>query len=126
MAIGGAAIANTRLAHGHRPYAGLNGPLWHMPMAHQTPAAIIRRKMSMSRKSLGDFGFYRLSQQSTRSIAQSFGQRIGKVTRLAQGDDGMVFHGVSILQWICGWLSPPRYAASLSQLRHQLSRITPI
>ena len=89
LGMSGAAIANTRLAHGRRPYAGLDGPLWHMPVAHQTLAAIIRRQMSINPKSLGDFGFYSLSQQSTRPHCAELRSADRKVTRLAQGDDGM-------------------------------------
>jgi hypothetical protein len=78
-----------------------------MAVAYQTPAAIIRGQMSVGRKSFGNLGFDSLGKQGTRPIAQSFGQRIGAVTRLAQGDDLIVFHGVSILICICGWLTPP-------------------
>jgi hypothetical protein len=72
----------------------------------QTPAAIIHRQMGMGRKGIGDLGFDGLRQQSTRSVAENLGQRIGNLARLAQGDDFILFHGVSILIWICGWLTP--------------------
>jgi hypothetical protein len=68
-----------------------------MSMTHQTPVAVIRRQMGVSRKRFGDLGFDRLRQQGTRSIAQDLGQRIGDLARLAQADDFIVYHGVSIL-----------------------------
>jgi hypothetical protein len=78
-----------------------------MPVAHQTPPAIIPRQMGVSRKRLGDLSFNCLRQQGTRAIAQDLGQRIGDLARLAQGDDLILFHGVSILVGICGRLTPP-------------------
>jgi hypothetical protein len=48
-----------------------------MSVTHQTPPAIIRRQMGVSRKRLGNLGFDRLRQQGARAIAQHLGQRIG-------------------------------------------------
>jgi hypothetical protein len=68
-----------------------------MSVTNQTPMAIIRRQMGVSRKRLGNLGFDRLRQQGARAIAQDLGQRIGDLARLAQGEDLILFHGVSIL-----------------------------
>ena len=87
---------------------GLDRPFRHMPMTYQTLAAIIRRQMGMSRKRFGNLDFDRLRQQGAGAIAQDLGQWIGDLAQLAQGDDLILFHGVSILVWICGWLTPPR------------------
>jgi hypothetical protein len=58
-----------RLAHRHRPDAGLEGALRHMTVPDQTPAAIIRHQMGVSRKGLGDLRFDGLRQKGTRSVA---------------------------------------------------------
>jgi hypothetical protein len=78
-----------------------------MAVPDQTLAAIIRCQVSVGGKRLGHFGFDGLGQQGPCAIAQNLGQRIGNLARLAQGDDFILFHGVSILIWICGWLPPP-------------------
>jgi hypothetical protein len=31
-------------------------------------------------------------------------KRVGELSRLAQGDNLIVLHGVSILIWMCGWV----------------------
>jgi hypothetical protein len=121
-------IADTRLTYRHRPDAGLDRPFRHMSMTHQTPAAIIRRQVGMSRKRFGDLRFNRLRQQGTRSVTENLGQRIGDLARLAQGDDFILFHGVSILVWICGWpipplITPPSFPAPSPTLPHS-SRIS--
>jgi hypothetical protein len=120
------AVAHARLADFDRTDTGLDGAFRHLTVPHKTLAAVFRGETGMGGKQLGDLGFNGVSQKLPRAAAQDFGQRIGEFTRLAQGDDGIVFHGVSILSRICGWLSPPRYAASLSQDRHQASGIAQI
>jgi hypothetical protein len=46
------------------------------------------------------------------SLAQHVGQQIFEFPWLAQGDNGVVLHGVSLLREMWSASSPPRYAAS--------------
>jgi hypothetical protein len=96
-----------------------------MAVAHQATTAILRGEMGMGRESFGNFGLNRLRQQGTRAVAQRLGQRIGDVARLAQGDDIILFHGVSILQWMLHRLSPSLIRRLPFPAHHQLSRIAP-
>jgi hypothetical protein len=68
LIIRAATIADAWLTHRHRPDAGLDCPFRHMPVAHQTPSAVICRQMGVSRKRFGDLGFARLRQQGARTI----------------------------------------------------------
>jgi hypothetical protein len=97
-----------------------------MAVANNTLAAILRGEMDMGGERLGNFRLDGLGKQLPRAFAQDFGKGIGKLTRLTQADDGIGFHGVSILSGCVAGSSPPRYAAPLSQPSHQHSRITPI
>lgn len=97
-----AAGASRKTGCAHHPYRDREREAGAPP-----PAAVLRGEMSVSRKRFGDLGFDRLGKQGMRAIAQDLGERIGDLTRLAQGDDFIVFHGVSILIWMCGRLPPP-------------------
>jgi hypothetical protein len=92
-----AAIANPRLADLDRADAGLDGPLRQMTVPHEPLPAVIRGKVSVGREEIGDFGLDGLGEKRARTVAQHFGQRIGEFSRLAQGDNCIIFHGVSFL-----------------------------
>jgi hypothetical protein len=75
-----------------------------MTVPNKTLTAVPGREIGMGHQTFGDLSFDRLRQKLARAIAQHFGKRIGKLSRLAQGDNLIVLHGVSILFWMCGWL----------------------
>jgi hypothetical protein len=75
-----------------------------MAVPHKALKAVFGREMGMGRQTFGKLGFDGLGQKLTRTVAQDFSERIGELSRLAQGDNLIVLHGVSILIWICGWL----------------------
>jgi hypothetical protein len=75
-----------------------------MAVPNETLSAIVCGEMRMGGKAFGKFGFNSLRQKLARSVPQNLGERIGKLSRLAQGDNLIVLHGVSILLWMCGWL----------------------
>jgi hypothetical protein len=82
-------------------------------MTHQTLPAILGGQVGMGRKEIGNFGFNRLDQKLASTLAQHVAQQIFEFPWLAQGNNGIVAHGVSLLREM--WLassSPPRYAAS--------------
>jgi hypothetical protein len=71
---------------------------------HKALTAILNREMGIGCQAFREFGFDSLGQKLARSVSQNLGERIGKLSRLAQGDNLIVLHGVSILLWMCGWL----------------------
>ena len=77
----------------------------------------------MSGEKCRDLGLYCLRQKLARPVAQNIGERIGKVSRLAQVTT-LAWRIRSFLGRVAG-SSPPRYAASLIPRRHQLSCIAP-
>src|SRR5712664_3564095 len=54
-----------------------------------------------------DLGLDRLGQQSTRPIAQDFGELIVDVSWLNQLDDVIFGHGISLLRWRSGGVKHP-------------------
>src|ERR1700756_2854127 len=54
-----------------------------------------------------DPGLDRLGQQSTRPIAQDFGELIVDVSWLNQLDDVIFGHGISLLRWRSGGVKHP-------------------
>jgi hypothetical protein len=92
------------LADSHRADPGLDRPFRHMAVPNETLSAIVCGEMRMGGKAFGKFGFNSLRQKLARSVPQNLGERIGKLSRLAQGNNLIVLHGVSILFWMCGWL----------------------
>src|SRR5882762_7003169 len=54
-----------------------------------------------------DLGLDRLGQQSTRPIAQDFGELIVDVSWLNQLDDAIFGHGISLLRWRSGGVKHP-------------------
>ena len=92
---------------------GLDRPFRHMAVTHQTPVAIIRHQIGLSRKRFGDLDFDRLRPQGARHCGGP--RSVDRRSRpLAQGDDPIRFHGVSILVWTCGWLTLPLFAEWLN------------
>lgn len=92
-----------------------------MAVPDQTLTAVLRREMGIGFQRFGELGFNRLGQKLARSIAQDFSERIGELSGLAQGDNLIVFHGVSILIWICGWLhhrhdTPPPFPRPVTNI----------
>jgi hypothetical protein len=55
-------------------------------------------------QAFGEFGFNCLRQKLARAIPQHLGEWIGQLSRRAQGDNRIVFHGVSIRLGMCGGL----------------------
>src|SRR5581483_2717980 len=56
---------------------------------------------------VSDLGLDRLGQQSTRPIAQDFGELIVDVSWLNQLDDVIFGHGISLLRWRSGGVKHP-------------------
>jgi hypothetical protein len=85
-----------------------------MAMSNQTLPAILGGQIGMGCKEVSNFGFNRLSQELTRSLPQHVGQQIFEFPWLEKGNNGILFHGVSLLAGRCGWLHhrhdtpPPR------------------
>jgi hypothetical protein len=75
-----------------------------MAVPHKALKAVFSREMGIGFQAFGKLGFNSLGQKLARSVPQNLGERIGKLPRLAQGDNLIVVHGVSILLWMCGWL----------------------
>jgi hypothetical protein len=117
LAIGGATIANPRLAHGRPPDGCLGGPFRHMPVARQAQAAVVRSEMSMGRESFGNLGFHRLRQQRTRTVAQHLGQWIGDVAHWCKAMTSSSSMGYQSLKWMHDRLSPSLIPTSLFQPR---------
>ena len=68
-------------------------------MADDTLATVLGPKIAMIVEELGNLGLDGLRQQSARSIAQTFGERILKGFWLNQIGDVIVWHGISLLWW---------------------------
>jgi hypothetical protein len=83
-----------------------------MAVAHQTLPAILGGQVRMGGKKVRHLGFDRSSQELARSLAQHVGQQIFEFPWLAQGNNGIVLQGVSLLREMWSASSPPRYAAS--------------
>src|SRR5712672_1907068 len=61
----------------------------------------------MLAKKVRDLGLDRLGQQSTRPIAQDFGELIVDVSWLNQLDDVIFGHGISLRRWRSGGVKHP-------------------
>jgi hypothetical protein len=68
-----------------------------MTVPHNALTAVPGREIGMGHQTFGDLSFDRLGQKLARAITQHLGERIGKLSRLAQGNNLIVLHGVSIL-----------------------------
>src|SRR5207302_10848421 len=69
---------------------------------HDAPVAVRSLQIGMLAEKVRDLGLDRLGQQSTRSIAQDFGELIVDVSWLNQLDDVIFGHGISLLRWRSG------------------------
>jgi hypothetical protein len=94
------------------PDPRLNGSFRQMAVAHQTLPAILGGQVRMGGKKVRHLGFDRSSQELAHSLAQHVGQQIFEFPWLAQGNNGIVLQGVSLLREMWSASSPPRYAAS--------------
>jgi hypothetical protein len=54
---------------------------------HKALTAILNREMGIGCQAFREFDFDSLGQKLARSVPQNLGERIGKLSRLAQGDN---------------------------------------
>src|SRR6185436_15499764 len=76
-------------------------------VAHDALVAVRSLQIAMLAEKVRDLGLDRLGQQSTRSIAQDFGELIVDVSWLNQLDDVIFGHGISLLRWRSGGVKHP-------------------
>src|SRR5262245_35934636 len=77
-------------------------------------------QVSISAEKFGDLGLDGLRKQRMRSIAQNIGELIIECSWLNQLGDGIVRHGISLLQWRSGGSSTPTICRLTDSRRHQL------
>jgi hypothetical protein len=102
-----AAVTHARAAHGDRADAGHDLTLGQMPVAYQSPAAIIGELIGMAAEQARNLGLDRLRQKRSRAVAQNLGQRIAKSSWLRELENISVGHGVSLLCWRSGGVEHP-------------------
>src|SRR5215207_3098322 len=78
-----------------------------MAMAHQPLTAVFGLSVGMAAEEGCDLGLDGLRQQSSRALAQNFGERVGERCWLDQLDDIILGHGVSLLRWRSGGFEHP-------------------
>src|SRR5690242_12886835 len=78
-----------------------------MPVAYQSPAAIIGELIGMAAEQARNLGLDRLRQKRSRAVAQNLGQRIAKSSWLRELEKIRVGHGVSLLRWRSGGVEHP-------------------
>src|SRR5262245_34870573 len=106
--IGGSfAIAHTGLAYGNRSYACHHLALGQMAVTDNAAVALASLQISISVEEIHNLGLDRMRKQRMRSIAQDFGELIGECSWLNQFRDGIVRHGISLLQWRSGGFKHP-------------------
>src|SRR6202035_1814908 len=76
-------------------------------VAHDALVAVRSLQIAMLAEKVRDLGLDRLGQQSTRTIAQDFGELIVDVSWLNQLDDVIFGHGISLLRWRSGGVKHP-------------------
>src|SRR6266851_1831633 len=101
----GLAIAYTRLTDGDRTDTGHHLAFRQVTVAHDALVAVLQ--IGMLAEKVRDLGLDRLGQQSTRPIAQDFGELIADVSWLNQLDDVIFGHGISLLRWRSGGVKHP-------------------
>src|ERR1700724_576505 len=101
------AIAYTRLADDDRTDTGHHLAFRQVTVAHDALVAIRCLQIGMLAEKIRYLGLDRLSQQSTRPIAQDFGELIVDVSWLNQLDDVIFGHGISLLRWRSGGFKHP-------------------
>src|SRR5262245_44154723 len=79
----------------------------------------------MSAEEIVDLGFNGLRKQRTRSLAQNMRELIIECSWLNEFRDGIVRHGISLLQWRSGGSSTPTICRLTDSCRHQLLAIAP-
>src|SRR5262245_54354420 len=77
----------------------------------------------MSAEEIVDLGFDGLRKQRTPSLAQNIRELIVECSWLNQFRDGIVRHGISLLQWRSGGSSTPTICRLTDSCRHQLLAI---
>src|SRR5205807_2838715 len=87
--------------------AGHDLTLGQMPVAYQSPAAIIGELIGMAAEQARNLGLDRLRQKRSRAVAQNLGQRIAKSSWLRELENISVGHGVSLLRWRSGGVEHP-------------------
>jgi hypothetical protein len=75
-----------------------------MAVPHQALAAIVRSEMGVDGETSATSASTAQARGWPAPPRRTFGQSIVEFTWLAQGDNGSVFHRVSILSRTCGWL----------------------
>src|SRR5262245_63755754 len=78
-----------------------------MAVTHNAAVALASLQISISVEEIHNLGLDRMRKQSMRSIAQDFGELIGECSWLNQFRDGIVRHGISLLQWRSGGVKHP-------------------
>src|SRR5690349_14819408 len=78
-----------------------------MTVAHDALVAVRSLQIGMLAEKVRDLGLDRLGQQSTRPIAQDFGELIVEDSWLNQMDNVIVGHGISLLRWRSGGVKHP-------------------
>src|ERR1700741_5687220 len=101
------AIAYTRLADGDRTDTGHHLAFRQVTVAHDALVAVRSLQIGMLAEKVRDLGLNRMGQQSTRPIAQDFGELIVDVSWLNQLDDVIFGHGISLLRWRSGGVKHP-------------------
>ena len=94
-----------------------------MTVADDALVAVLGLQIGMLAEKVRDLGLDRLAQQSTRPIAQDFGELIVDVCWLNQLDDVIFGHGISLLWWRVEASSTPTICRLSDSRRHQLSAI---
>jgi hypothetical protein len=85
------------------------GPLGQMPVAHQSPAAIIGELVGMAAEHARNLSLNGLRRKRSRALAQNLAQRIGKSSWLRESEKISVGQSVSLLCWRSGGIEHPRH-----------------
>jgi hypothetical protein len=78
-----------------------------MPVAHQPLTAIIGEFVGMAVEQGGNLRLDGLRQQRPPAVAQHLGRRIGECPWLAELENIILGHGVSLLRWRSGSFEHP-------------------
>src|SRR5262245_36168157 len=78
-----------------------------MAVTHNAAVTLASLQISISVQEIGNLGLDRMREKRMRSIPQDFGELIGECSWLNQLRDGIVRHGISLLQWRSGGLKHP-------------------
>jgi hypothetical protein len=95
------------LADGDRTNAGHHLALRQVTVADHALVAVLGLQIGMPAEKVRDLGLDRLGQQSTRPIAQDFGELILDVSWMNQLGDVIFGHGISLLRWRSGGVKHP-------------------